>query len=110
MNVIDERVLLMLIPAIVLWCTAIPEHRVCPVASRTVHVGRLVAALAGSKSNQVEARAFGRQLGYLSMIAWYLVLSTSSADYLSDNAYVFGVWLGIATGLALGKIFHILVR
>lgn len=107
---IDERVLLMLIPVIVLWCTSIPEHRIRPAASRRVHVGRLIAALAGSKSNQVEARAFGRQLGYLSMIAWYLVLSTSSANYLSDNAFVFGVWLGIATGLALGKIFHIFVR
>lgn len=107
---IDVRIMLVAVPSIVLWCTVIPSHRISNGTTRRITIGRPFAVLAGSKSNQVNARAFGRQLGYLSIIAWYLLLVFSDSGYLSANAYVYAVLLGSLTSVGAAQILWLMAK
>lgn len=107
---VDERILLIIIPAVLFWCLKIPSHRKRSFQSSRMKVARIVALLAGSKTEYVDARAFGFQLGDLSMIFWYIILVLSNVNYLAANAYVFGILLGAMTGLLLQTILKIFAR
>lgn len=104
---IDERILLIIIPAVLFWCFKIQSHRRRSIQSNRMKVARIVALLAGSNTQYVDPRAFGFQLGDLSMIFWYIVLVLSGVNYLTANAYVFGILLGAITGLLLQAILRI---
>ena len=104
---IDERIFLIILPAIFLWCITIPSHRTRFIKSDKINVGHAVAFLAGSRTNLVSRQTFGLQLGYLSMIFWYIILRISNFNYLITNAYVFSILLGAITGLILQRVLKL---
>lgn len=107
---IDERILLIIIPAVFFWCLKIPSHRRKSIESGRMKVVRIIALLAGSKTQYVDQRAFSFQLGDLSMTFWYIILVLSNVNYLAANAYVFGILLGAMTGLLLQTILKTFAR
>ena len=50
------------------------------------------------------------QLGYLSIVLWYILLVLSNDLYLSTNAFVLGVIAGVLTGLLLQQIATVYIR
>ena len=104
---IDGRIILVIAPVIILWCTMISGHRATIFKSDKVTVGRIIATLAGSRTRQVDRRTFGLQLGDLSIILWYIILRFSGIEYFVENAYVFAVLSGAITGLILQRILKL---
>lgn len=109
---IDQRILILVVaPVIVLYCVYALNHRDLSVKrDPTLKVGRFVGALAGSKNEFVNAPAFGMQLGYTTIILWYLLMLSSSIDYLRDNVYVLSIIFGTSTGVILAKVLSRISR
>ena len=89
----NQRDFIIVIPVLFFWCLMMSSHQKT-VYHEKIHVGRLIARLAGSKTDQVSLKAFATQLGYLSMILWYIVFRYSGIAYFSNSALVFSILLG----------------
>ena len=103
---LDGRFALVSIYAVVLWCLMIPSHRLGISGSQKIRVARLLAFLAGSKTDQVSSKALGWQLGFASIILWYTILVFFGNSYLRSNAFVFSILLGGLTGLVVSEIMR----
>lgn len=106
---IDGRIVLIIVPALFLWCLMIPSHRRNSTQSDKINVGSVIALFAGSNTVYVKRYAFGLQLGYLSMVLWYLLFSISNTDYVAVNAYVLSIITGAVTGLFLQRFLKMFV-
>lgn len=98
--------LVLVIPVLILWAMHAPSHYANPSVGRRIRVGRPLALLGGSRSEYVNAYAFGWQLGALSIIMWYVGLWMSGENYWQQNAYVFSILLGTATGWVAQKVLQ----
>ncbi|MEM7132358.1 MAG: hypothetical protein AAF702_39005 [Chloroflexota bacterium] len=107
-RVIDERIFLVIAPALILWLIMMPSQRNTHGDDYKLYVGRIVAQLAGSKTDIVNGRIFALQLGDASMIIWYVAFRISASHYLADNAYFLSILAGGLSGLILQKILRLL--
>ncbi|HRW10133.1 MAG TPA: hypothetical protein P5121_33750 [Caldilineaceae bacterium] len=102
----DGRIVVLIIPVLILWAMRVPSHYANPSVGRRIRIGRALALLGGSRSAHVNAYAFGWQLGNLSIIVWYVGLWMSGENYWQQNAYVFSILLGTATGWIAQKVLQ----
>lgn len=100
------RDLSIVIVALGFWSLMAFSHRRTNLAKR-IHVNRVIARLAGSKTSWVDQRAFATQIGYLSMILWYYLARVSGIAYLVDNAFVLSILTGGITILACEILFNL---
>ena len=91
------------VPAVGLWCLMASSHR-RPNIQKRVHINRGIARLAGSKTPWVDQRAFATQVGYMSMILWYILAKVSGIVYLTENAFVLSILMGGVTILIFERL------
>ena len=97
--------LFIVVPAVGLWCLMASSHR-RPNIRKRVHINRGVARLAGSKTSWVDRRAFATQVGYMSMIFWYLLAKVSGVVYFTENAFVLSILMGALTILLSERLLR----
>lgn len=90
---LDARILLILVPIVLFWLLMGFNHR-RPGPERRLRVKRLIAYLAGSNNEWVSLSALATQLGFLSMLGWYILFATSDIEYLQNNAFALSVVVG----------------
>lgn len=100
---LDAQILLILVPTVLFWLLMGFNHR-RPGPERRLRVTRLIAYLVGSNSEWVSLPAFATQLGYLSMLGWYILFATSGVEYLRDNAFALSVVVGGISILVLRRL------
>ena len=101
----DGRIAVVIVAVLFLWALNIPSHA-NPIVGRSMKLGRLLSMLGGSTTGYVSVHAFALQLGYLSILLWYVGLVRWGAAYLRDNAFVFALFLGVITGLSIHRILR----
>ena len=60
--------------AVFFWLFSVPSHRT-RWQSNKIKVWRILAMVAGSRDEWVDWRSFSFQLGYASLVVWYLALT-----------------------------------
>mgnify|MGYP000073250403 CR=1 FL=1 len=107
---IDGRVFILLFLVALLWCFSVFSSRVVLSKSDRINVGAVLGRLTGSRTRTVDRKVFGLQLGYLSIIFWYLALVKSTINYFADNAFVLSILLGVISGLLVQQILRLAVN
>lgn len=105
-SMIDQRIFLIVVPAIFFGVLMFPSHRNSNPKGK-LRVNRIIAFCAGSNNEWIDLRAFAFQIGYLSMILWYILFVTSGVEYLQTNAFVLCVVSGAFCIILLRRLFMI---
>lgn len=100
---IDERIFLLMIPVIFFWILMSASHR-SKYIQHKLRLPRILALIAGSKTEWVDKRAYAFQLGDISTILLYVLMMTSNIDYLYTNAFALSIVVGALIALMLQKL------
>lgn len=101
---IDERIVVILIPVIFFWFLMFPQHRKSNSKDR-LRVNRIIAFCAGSQNEMVNTRAFSFQIGYLTVLLSYFLFVFSGNSYFQKNAAFFCAVTGMVCGILSYKLF-----
>lgn len=102
---LNAKFVLILIPSILFWALMIPRHRHLSSHDR-LRSNLLLSVLAGTKNTWLNARVFAFQLGYVSIIGWYILFSALNVGYFQKNAHVLSVVSGLFTIVFFRLLFQ----